>query len=41
MNMKRNILYIIALVSMVVVSACTPKEQVELAYGAGAEFDLF
>ena len=30
--MKRNILYIIALVSMVVVSACTPKEQVELAF---------
>ena len=30
--MKRNILYIIALVSMVVVSACAPKEEIELSF---------
>ena len=30
--MKRNILYIVALISMVVVSACAPKEQIELSF---------
>ena len=30
--MKRNILYIVALISMVVVSACAPKEQIELPF---------
>ena len=30
--MKRNILYIIALVSMIAVSACAPEAEVELSF---------
>lgn len=30
--MKRNILYLIALVSMIIVGACTPKAEIELSF---------